>query len=360
MTATSEGTGQRDEPENFLDWMIPLARYRRVVIVVPLLLGALTVAVTLILPKKYTTTLSFVPVQTEGSVEGLASLAGQIGLSLPSTDVSTSPDFYAQLIRTPDILLELARAEYVVVHQGDTLRGTFVELYEIRRADEGRTLAEALRVLSSKVLTVGFDRQTSIVSVDVRTKWKDMSYQMATLLLARIDEFNLKSRQNRASAEQQFLERRIDSARVELREAENALQNFLLANRSYQSDPVLVFTYARLEREVTLKQSVYTTLIQSYEAARLASVRNTPSVSLVEIPAPALRFDRRRTVTKLAAGLIAGFVLAFGYISMATSLTRARASTPLRFATLDTEVRGFISEVRALAFWRRSDLEQGS
>src|SRR5207249_11698628 len=132
----------------------------------------------------------------------------------------SSPDVYAQLVMTDDLLLQLAQHVYQVRGEEGTRSGTFVELHEIDEGDAGKTVAEALRVLRSRIITVSFDRQTSIVSIDVRTRWRDLSLSMANLLLELVNNFNLHTRQTQAGAESRFLAQRVDTARAELRAAE--------------------------------------------------------------------------------------------------------------------------------------------
>src|SRR5438876_484305 len=94
-----------------------------------------------------------------------------------------------------------------------------------------------------------------------------------------------------ASQERRFLGERLDTARAELRRAEGALEKFLQRNRSYPNSPTLLFEHDRLQREAGLRQDVYSMLTQAYEQARMQAVRNTPSISLIDHPVPALRYD---------------------------------------------------------------------
>jgi len=310
--------------------------YRAVLTLVPVVCGLIVVAIVLLLPKKYTTTVAFTPVAQEvPAAAALGALAGQFGVNLTGADPSSSPDFYAQLVVTDDLLFQLAQHGYEVREGDGTRRGSFVELYEIDEGDAGKTVAEALRVLRSRIITVSFDRQTSIVSIDVRTKWRDVSLSMATLLLELVNNFNLHTRQTQAGAESKFLAQRMDTARAELRAAEDALQAFLVRNRTYQDAPVLAFQHDRLAREVTLRQQVYTTLMQAYEQARVSAVRNTPSISLVQPPEAALRFDRRHTLPKALGGMVGGFLLAMVYVLVREMITTGRSQTPEDFASFE-------------------------
>jgi len=329
-----------------------LLRRRRLVAGLSMGLAVLVTAVTLLLPKKYTTSLSFTPVATDIPAGALASLAGQFGVNIGGNDPSQTPDFYGTLLQTPDILTKLALTNYSFVDGTDTLSGNFLKLYDISEGDAGKTLDEALRVLQKKILTIGFDRQTSIVSVDVQTKWGPLSYQMANRLLGLINDFNLNSRQTQAGQELRFLTQRLDTAQAELRSAENRLQAFVVANRGFATDPTLSFEHDRLQRDMNLRQDVYTTLTQAVEQTRLRAVRNTPSISLVEHPTPALRFDRRHTLPKLIAGFAGGLVLAVVWLLVVEVLSKGKTETPSDFESLERLWQDTKNDLRRLTFRR--------
>jgi uncharacterized protein involved in exopolysaccharide biosynthesis len=335
-------------------WLLPYARQWRLLVVLPALTAFVAVAVTLALPKRYTTTFSFTPTRSELSSSALAGLAGQFGVTLPSLDGSVSPDFYAHLVRTEEILLSLVDRSYRTATRGDTAETPFIALIGIRHPDPDRERAEAVRYLNEKVVRVGFDRQTAVVTVSVRTKWRNVSQELAEILLARIAEYNTSSRQYRGRAEQAFLASRRDTAAAELRAAEDAVEAFLRSNRAYQGDPVLLAAFTRLERELALKQTVFSSIVQAFEAARLTAVRNTPVISIVQPPRAALRFDRRHTLTKLLIGGAAGLLLAILLVAGRVTVEASRRDAPEAAAELRSIVaaarRGGL--VSLLRFWR--------
>jgi hypothetical protein len=317
-----------------LDLAAQLSRHLRMLVVVPAASVFAFVGVALLLGKTYTTTISFTPVAPETSAGALASLAGQFGIGLPAADPSGSPDFYADLLQTPDVLIPLAESRYSVVDGRDSLTGTLLELLEIDESTPGRTMAEGLKELRSEIMAVKFDRQTSIVRVSIKTDWPELSFAMANRLLELVDTFNLKSRQTTGGAQQNFLRQRVDTARMELSNAEERLQSFLVQNRSYVNDPALTFEHDRRRREVTLRQEVYTTLVQAYEQARLTAVRNTPSVSIVERPALPLRHDRRHLAVKVILVGIAGLFVAVMAALALEAIAIERLERPDAFAEL--------------------------
>ena len=93
---------------------------------------------------------------------------------------------------------------------------------------------------------------------------------------------------------------------------------------------MLSFQHDGLLREVGLRQSVLTTLVQSYEQARIAEVRDTPVITVLQSPFfPAQNDPRRRVfLTLLGAifGGMTGIILAF----LSESFRRPRNGDPAR------------------------------
>jgi hypothetical protein len=321
-------------------------------VLLPLLCALLTVTGTVLWPKRYTTRLSFTPAGTTLPEGSLASLAGQFGVSL-GLDPGASPDFYAALVKTREILQPLVERSYRVVQRGDTVTASFITLYGISERDSGRTVAAAIEEILDEVMTVSTNRRTSVVQVDVQTKWPELSLQIAQALVLAIDDFNFRSRQRQGGAERSFLEQRLDTARTELREAQNSLEQFYATNRSYENDPALRFVHERLQRDVSLRSDVFGMLTQSYEQARVAAVRNTPSVAPVEDPKVALRPDRRHLVTKSIGGAFVGTILAILWVVWSEVAARTRVDTPARYAELSRRWKEALNEARLL-FLRRA------
>ncbi|HJP61408.1 MAG TPA: hypothetical protein VJ865_15480 [Gemmatimonadaceae bacterium] len=320
--------------------------------------AVLTSTILLALPKKYVTTVSFIPVASplaSMAAAGLGGLASQLGVSLPGADPSLSPDFYANLLSTPDVQRPLVETPHVVRTGADTVRGSFIQLYDINKGDSGKTIAEALRVLSGRVMRVSFDRQTSVVQVSITTKWRDLSFQMAQQVLTLVNEFNLNRHQQQNAEQQRFLGERVAVAQTELRAAESTLENFLLRNRSYQNDPSLLFAHDRLQQEVTLRQNVYMMLLQGFEQARVEAVRTTPSISVVEQPRLALRFERRGILFKAVFAFIIGTLVAYLLVLLRASIDEARANRDPAAEMLGRLVQELRKDVmRALPLSRRS------
>jgi capsule polysaccharide export protein KpsE/RkpR len=165
-----------------------------------------------------------------------------------------------------------------------------------------------------KLIDAKEDRHLSAVILTAKTKWPSVSYQLVVRLLRALDRFNAEARQSQASAERQFAETAAAEAERSLRNAEDQLQDFLQQNREIAGSPSLQFARDRLQREVALRQQVYTTLLQSREDARLREVRDTPVITIIDAPEfPAIP-DSRGLARRLMIGVVVGGLAGLGIV----------------------------------------------
>lgn len=326
-----------------------ILRIRRLLVLLPLGLAILTGTVVLLLPLKYTSRVSFTAATATGLPSQLAGLASQFNVTLPGQDNTQGPEFYADLVRRPEALVELVEASYRVADDGgDSTEKTFIELYEIDESTRGRTVAAAVNLLGSEVLSLDPNRNTGVLSVTVRTKWPEVSQQLATRILAQVDAYNLNNRQTHAKAESMFFTERMKVAREELRAVEDSAEQFLKRNREFRSDPQLLFQYERLQRAIMLRQGVFETLSQGLEQARIETVRSTPSISVVEQPLLALRFDRRNTLVKVVAAAFVGFVVVMALAIMISLSNERQANRAHELAAFRAEVAAARHDLRRI------------
>ena len=302
--------GVPDDEISLWEVLAVLLRRRMVIVLSTLVVGALAVAFAFLRAPSFTTAASFRPQGSEASQSQLMALASQFGVAVGGGD-ELSPAFYAELLTSREILLTTAESDYLV--DGASVR--LADLLEIEENTEDLRLKEVITWLRESALSVQTGRETGIVTMEVTTDWPDLSLQIAERLLAEVSRFNMETRQSQAASERAFIEDRVENARTDLQAAENELQQFLQANRQFENSPELQFQYERLQRNVSLRQQVYTTLVQSFEQARIAEVRDTPVLTVLQPPFMPPGPDERRAKLFLALGLVlggmGGMVLAF-------------------------------------------------
>jgi uncharacterized protein involved in exopolysaccharide biosynthesis len=318
MTAAS-GPGHRrvrpgsDSDISLFELLTPLVRRRRLVVGIALA-GALVAAVVLLLQKPvYTATVTFTPETSQasnlaGSIAGLAGLAGQIGIAVPSAG-SVSPDFFATVLHSREILRSTLQSEFVDPGSGSPgVRHSLLDILEVKGKTPEQRLQEGTRRLLNQT-DAGIDRRTGIVSLSVEMPSPELAAAVANLMVEQLNRFNLERRQSQSREERRFSGDRLATAERELRAAEQAHLGFLQRNRVYTESPLLNFEANRLSREVQLKQEVFLTLTKSYEQARISEVRDTPVLTVIDPAVPPVKRTRpRRTIGVVIAFLISGLV----------------------------------------------------
>ncbi len=313
-----------DKEVNLAEVMALLLRGRRTIILLALLGGLAGALVALVPPPRYRASAAFTP-QEQGvpDLGGLGALAGQFGVAVPGGGTQ-NPEFYQELLFGRAIAVPVLQASYQMpAATGET---TLVALSEAGGDSEAERLHRALKWFREKALSATVGRTTGVVSFSVETRWPTVSYEAAQRILREIEHFNLETRQSQAEAERTFLEARLTEAEEDLLQTERRLQSFLQENRQFSNSPELQFRHDRLQRQVMLRQQVYTGLVEAYEQARIQEVRNTPVITVVEEPVLPPRREPRRTILKTLVGLLVG--TGIGVIAAVLTQTSRAAPDP--------------------------------
>jgi uncharacterized protein involved in exopolysaccharide biosynthesis len=293
-----------------LAWVRAGMRHRRLVIAVSLISAVVFVVPSFLFSRSYTAASSFMVESPNNSAQRFLGMAAQLGIALPS-GTSDALETYTALAQSRVILQDVARKRYRLVRRGlfgDTRVGTYAEVNRIEEPDSVKRMQTALRLLHSH-MGVGSDPKSRMIFISTSAPSAEMAETLNQNILTSIAQFDLQKRQTRAGAEKAFLGARLSEAQADLRAAEDALRNFMTANRGMQSSPQLQTERARLDRQVSFLQQVQQNLAQSYEQARIEQVRNTPVITVVDSPAGSAVLVRTRKELALM-GLAIGFVLA--------------------------------------------------
>jgi len=283
-------------------------RHRRLIATCLFVGIVLSTVAALLWPRTYTATASFIP-QGRNQVSSLASLAAQLGVSVPLSDASRSPGFYAALLVSKNVLANVVDRKYQVFTGQDSASLSLVDYLRAQGANDDRRRQAAIDKLLRKT-AISVDQKAGLVRLEVQLRDPAVSRDVARAFIAEVDSFNLKSRQTQASSERRFTERRLVEARAEARQADDELQGFLQRNRDFRTSPQLSFAYDRLADNVTLRQQILASVAQAYEQARIEEVRDTPVITVVEAPMLPARPDPRPYLRMIAAGVLLSLVAA--------------------------------------------------
>ena len=351
------GNGGSDSPSevSFLRLLTVLLEHRRVVTLVPLAFAVLFVAGSMLLPARYMSSGTFLPQDRQQSqLSQFSGLASQIGMSLPvSLGGGQSPAFYAELMRSQNLLSQVVRDTYPAAGSeaaDDPAGATLVEHFDVEGETRPIRVANAVTALRDR-MNAASDPETGVVSLRVTTDRPTLSKQVADRVLDLVNVFNLERRRSQAQAEREFLEGRVDEARSDLASAEDSLESFLEGNRSFQNSPTLRFRYQDLQRQVDMEQQVYTSLMQNLQQARIEEVRSTPVITVVEPPRTPAKPEGANLILVALLGLVVGGIVAVAWALGHQYVASTRESQPEEYARFAELRREAASDLRRL--WRR-------
>lgn len=303
---------ERELMRDDLDLAMIIGVVRRHVVLITglaLLLAIVVVVFALFQPRSYTATASFMPQGGSSNSAAIAGLAAQLGVGV-SSDATQSPQFYVELLGSRAILEPVADAPYHTA-------GKMVSLADVLHVPAGapaQRRANVVQALRAR-LTADQSLKTNVIKVSGTAGDPEIALQLVSNELDALSTFNVRTRQTQATEERKFTEQRLAEAGADLHAAEDRLQSFLQSNRNYSNASELRVQGDRLERDVTLRQTLYTTLAQSLEQAKIDEVRDTPVLTIIERPELPLRPDSRgiarRAIVALFAGAMVGVLLAF-------------------------------------------------
>lgn len=296
-------------------------------IALPLVTVISAVAVTMSKKPEWVTTSKIVAEGVQGA-SPISSIAEQFGVRVSSASGAASPDFYAQLLKSPEVLTPVASRTYsMTTPDGKTTSGHVSKLYGLKTKTQADLLTVSRDVLALKIRT-NPDPVTGIVTLDLAAPARDLSISLNREILASANNFLQGRRQSRAAAETKFVESRLEEARSQLSVAEAALRDFVSQNRQYQTSPQLALQAAQLERSVSLRQQVFVTLSQSYEQARIEAMRNISLISVLQRPEYAVAKRVPSLVRNVVLGFILGTLVAMGLVIARTKLAREPLDNP--------------------------------
>ncbi len=234
------------------------------------------ILVTALLPRYHTATIHLLPserARTKLSAR-MTGLASAFGIQIPVGAVSSS-DLYPVLLTSDRLLRPLLEEIFA-----NPLGGPGSSLADILvlQGHESTVVhrQRALEVMRDRVVRARTDGQSDLVSLQVTTRWPELSSQVARRLVERLDQHLIGTRQAEGAANREFLGRRRAEAEAQLVRAEQEIETFQVSNRRITDSPALLLEFGRLRREQTGRREVLLEIRRQLEIAKTEETRNMP------------------------------------------------------------------------------------
>jgi uncharacterized protein involved in exopolysaccharide biosynthesis len=342
------------QPLTFSVWIAGIIERWKLVLKV--MAGTLVVAAiaAIVLPPVYEARASFVTASSSGGKMagalsgngGLQGIASQLGVGSVG-EPSESPNFYVELIKSEELRRRLLNSKFRDPRGTSRDSATLLEILRIKNADPERRAEIALKKLRNAVAT-SFDLKTNVVELKVTSRFPDLAAAIANRTIELVDGFNHEQRVSRARSKRIFVQTRLDSAKAELRQAEERQRFFYEQNRQWRSSPQLVFDEGRLRRNTEVATDLFLTLQRQFEAARLDEFNDAAVITVLDPGMPPRKAQWPRYWLLLASALAAGGILGVMVAGSATILADWRRRNPDKAGAISDSVAAlpFVGERR--------------
>lgn len=321
---TDPETGWDDGPAEFSPWsqLNVLMRQRWLILLLPAVFGVAGLVRAELATRKYLATAKFAPQDAPAAGAGLGQLASQLGVGVGRVGTN-SPQFYADLVFSREILRRLVRTELERPSTG--FKGDLIAYYHVAGATDDEKVERAVRAIRGNLSSTA-DRN-NVVNVELSMDAPELALTLMHRLLELVNEFNVHRRQTQARAEREFVQQRVLTAKTDLNAAEDAVAEFFRRNRVSLA-PDLQAQGQRLGREVALRQALYMQLSQSLETSRIEEVRATSLITVLERPDGFVVPQAKRALQKGILAAVLGLVIAIilAYIRDAAGRSREHAA----------------------------------
>jgi len=228
-----------DDEISLLDLAIVLAKFKKLILGLPVLVGALTVGVTLLMTPIFTATTAILPPQQSQSTASalLGQLGGLAGIAGAAAGIKNPSDLYVGMLKSRTV------ADAMIA------RFDLVNYYEAELTQDARKSLEGVSSFSA-----GKD---GIITISVDDKDPELAAKMANAYVEELNKLTEVLAVTEASQKRLFFERQMVDARDRLVaaeiEARSAMERGGLASIDAQGQAMIGVT-ARLRGQISVKE----------------------------------------------------------------------------------------------------------
>ncbi len=272
-------------------------KHKRLIAVAVFLVMVLAAVITLTQPKTYTSRASILPSGKADKLDKLKELAGLGG----SSGDENSSALFPVILRSNLMLDAVIDKQYSFQRDGETVTGTLKDYFQSQNSD-------LLRRSLVGMTNINEDVGTGVIYISVISDSPRFSQVILQSYLDELEAYNLEKRRSRAKENVFYLERELKTGADKLAQAEDNLETYQMANRDWDitTDPEIIMSLLRLQRDIEAKTKMYAFLLQQYEAAKLDAQKDTPIVCILDSPSlPTIKSGPHTVSTVLVSGLVA-------------------------------------------------------
>lgn len=323
-----------------------LLRRRWTIVALTALAMAITAAWILTSGETWTSTTKFLPARAGGISVRMNALVGNSTPVVEDPQDGGSADYYVALVQSPVFLAPLVLQ--TIALDADGMPQNLLDHYGVQGDSEQERIQRGAEMLQ-KSITITAAKAASgarLLTLTVTADQRRLSADIATALLASINEHNRTSRGNKATTNRMFVESQLAMTSKELDAATSEFAEFSRKNRKIAT-PDLQAQRDRLERRVRVQEDVFITLTKQLEISRIEEQETRPLIDVIQPPMPPIARTAPRRAQMAAMGTSLGFLLACGFVVVSERLRRMDQTNPDAQEFRDN-IKGIVADVRRL------------
>jgi len=302
---------------SFSDLLLTLAEQLKVITLVAFISVFITVTYIqfIKLPEYISSATILIPENNNNNIGGFAGLASQFGVNLPSSEQAdlSSPHILPDLLQSRTFGEKLLKKKFYTEKFNS-------ELSLEKILNDGKTNLQRERLASNalselrKMISFNQNSQSAFSTIFVKTNEPIFSKQLAEAILIELELLNRFFKSQTVSEKLSFIENRIESVSDDLENSEKLLKEFNERNRQVSS-PSLKLEQNRLNQDLEIHKSIFLTLKQQYELAKIEEIQESSILQILDQPQlpliPANRNIKIGIILSAFFGIALGIAVAF-------------------------------------------------
>jgi len=242
--------------------------------------------------KMYSGTITLYPAKPSAT-SPMAQMAQQMGMAGSSTGDAN--------YNIPDVVKSRTLSEQIVGHKWQIkgyekeidLVEYFDKIYEPEKPDwvqtkedeedwHTRRLYSYSSMIARDRINVNANLKTGLITVSVIMEQPKLARDIANFISVFVANWVNDTQKESIRKNLDFINERADILGAELQEAENELKNFRETNRNILNSPDLQLELQRLQRQVTIKQEVYLTMVKQREINQIEENKSADVIRILD------------------------------------------------------------------------------
>ena len=201
-----------------------------------------------------------------------------------SSDLS-SPSLYPELLKSRRFAEQIIDEEFFTNKYKKKLPLLAILTYGDKSPTSSRDtlISEAFEILNRKYLSFEQSTKSPVSVIKISAFEADFAKELANVILNQLENLNRYFKSQSVIEKNIFIENRIETVKSDLDKSEIALKEFNERNRQISS-PALQLELDRHEREVEVQKSIYLTLKQQLELAKIEEIQEASIVQILDRP----------------------------------------------------------------------------